>query len=175
MKKYIVIVTVILLVLVSLFFIYKNYNEKKYSENISNALNSATQIAIISETVTSLYSTVWRDAIYEEGAYNDYKSPYYRLRFNSALSLARKDENIKKALDEIDSNLSKLVPVMGELKNPPSRFTETYSDVVELYTASVEYSNLAKDPSGSLLTFSQKRNDLSSKISNLITKIKVKE
>jgi len=83
MKKYIVIVTVILLVLVSLFFIYKNYNEKKYSENISNALNSATQIAIISETVTSLYSTVWRDAIYEEGAYNDYKSPYYRLRFNS--------------------------------------------------------------------------------------------
>jgi hypothetical protein len=171
-KKYLFITIAIVILISGICFGYSKYNEKKYLKNLKEVVTLITDDAILSESITSLFETVWNKAVFDKYKY-DYRSPYWGKEFNEALSIAMSDSSTVESVKVLNNKTTDIELKMKELNNPPSRFKTIYQNLIELYAATKEYSKLANSPEGSLESFRIKRNDLSSIISNNLEKLKI--
>jgi|GEM_PF-3015038 hypothetical protein len=169
-KNFIIIALAITLIAgISIFL--KIYNEKKYIKEVKSAVAEMLITSSLSETITEFYGTVWKNAIFSEGAYHNSESPYYRKDFNEALAVAQveMEDNIK----ILNSGKSKIETSLRKLNSYPQKYKELHNSILKLYGYASEYISLGISPSGSFQTFAEKRRELSSEIMKLSSEINI--
>jgi len=179
MKKLTLIQKTVLIVVIVLFcgvyFGFTKYSEKNYAKNVKEATTQMIVVSTVSQLVTDYYSNIWRNAIYKEKTWSDYTSPYYCKDFNRALVIAKEDQSIVSFLKEMNNKVDTVEILMKDLNNPSSKNIELHTDMVDLYLSTKEFAKLANNPEGSLQSFNQRTGDLTSKISTLVEKIKLRQ
>jgi hypothetical protein len=127
----------------------------------------------IADEMVNQNTYVWRSAIDEKEVIEimvngnladriDYITNYFN--FNDALGYQYK-ANIKQGLiSQIDNEKTQIDEIMKKLNNPPNGFGKSYDIVFGMYGTYSELISLAESPQGSLVSYSQKTNDLFSQI-----------
>lgn len=75
-------------------------------------------------------------------------------------------ELIKKTSDSIKSKIV-------DLNNPPTEYEKAYNEVLDMYSSSEEYIEMALNPSGTMQTFNENKNRLASEIVSKHKRIEV--
>lgn len=141
-------------------FLYykKTQEEKRVQEYVGemavNAFNMYTE-TISNAMVISSYSEQWDDAI-DDGR-----------DFNVALANLKNTYEEKGLLQDLVDGQTEIQESMKYLQDVPEGYEDAYDVLKEMYTVYVEFSNQAQSPTGSLLTFNNKTNDLFSEFNTL--------
>ncbi len=136
-------------------------SDRGYSEKYKSA---QLEIAFGAESATKIcevYSQTWEAAI-ENG--ND---------FNQAIKRAQETLQSSKAFEILEETKAEAEKKMKDAANPPKSFEEPYKKLVQLYGIYGQLNSLAMNPSGTLMSFNQKVNDLSSQFISLSNEISV--
>jgi hypothetical protein len=161
MKKYITkrslfIVAVIIIALVAGCVALNVYNENKYEKNMKSAYNDIVVSEYLCETLSSLTETTWHNAIY--GTYDTYNQGH--LDFDSALASMASDQTVIDSKSEIGMYSDKIDTTMKSLKNPPSKYADTYNELLTLYGDYKGIENQAIYPSGSYMSYTADTNSM---------------
>ena len=89
--------------------------------------------------------------------------------FDLAISIANQHFTKRGRIEKLENANTKIAEKMRNLNNPPEGYEKAYEIAFEIYSLYEEYTSLAISPSGSLVSFNEKANNLSS---NIIKKIK---
>lgn len=172
MKKVVVILLYILFGIVCFWggFLYSNLlikrnqgiGEAKRAEYEKKFLEASSKI--IANTYLSLMviegtSGAWRRAI-------DYGHDFSG-RITEYL------DKVKDSLKSLESTNHEIEIGMQDLKDYPIQYQEAYNVLMELYGVYSQIFSLARYPSGSLMSFNNKVNDLSSEFTKIVSKLKV--
>jgi len=162
-----------------------------YGEELSGLVLEVVSNTSIAEEMTNVYAYLWSNTIEYNGWFpireianilgtdkdllndyfgNDGTSPnYFRGDFNEAiLQLGRYYVQHGK-VDDLNEGSDKIESKIKELNNPPEEYEKVYDEIIELYTMEEEYVQMAISPSGSLISFNESRNTLST---NIVSKVK---
>lgn len=148
-------------------------SEKTYKKEALELQEKILKMSVISEQVCSIYHSVWSNAVYKEGSYLDSGSPYYLKDFNEALFIASEQVAVKESKDSLALWEKELEAKMGEVNDYPENLTDLKNELINAYTTAKQYSRLAKEPTGSLTSFTQEINGLSIKIKESNDKIMI--
>jgi len=162
-KKKLIISIIIGLLLViggiGAFIVYqKKQEEKKVQEYVEEmAINSFNMYLEVLENaiVISMYSETWSDAIDD------------RKDFNVELTNLQDAYKEKGILQELTDTQTEIQHSMKYLQDVPEGYEEVYGVLKEMYGVYVEFADQAQSPTGSLLSFNNKTNDLYSKFNSL--------
>lgn len=146
-------------------------SETKYEESSKSLLLGINQATVLCESVTEFYATIWSNAISKENSYFNANSVYYQKEFNEALPMAVKD--MRESNTTLDSITVKIQSSIRELNDPPAKYKQIHEKLINVYGYYNEYVQMCKHPSGSLISFNAKRQNLSSEIYRLTSEIKV--
>jgi len=170
MRKIILYTATVLVVGVLCTLFYSNYQKKKYVKYTKEAVTQMVGVSAVSEKACEFYQVIWRNAIYKEGSY--YAGGKYNGKdFNEALVIAKED--IKDEIKNLNRDMEKTTNTMKKLNNPPMKYHELHDRLVILYSFTKEFNQLANSPTGSLMSFSQKVNELESGISKKVDEITI--
>ncbi len=129
--------------------------ENKFLEVSGGVItNTYLSLAVIAGT-----SEIWRWSIDK------------RLDFNTEIK--KYLEKIEDSLDELEKNNSKIESGMQGLKGYPMQYQEAYTVLMDLYSVYSQIYSLALSPTGSLMSFNNKVNDLSSEFTRAVSKLKI--
>jgi hypothetical protein len=129
--------------------------EKKFLTVSGNVIQNTALSLLIIERV----SGVWSSAIKGSTDFN--------IEIREFLEKAKDSlENLKKKNTEIEKG-------MQDLKNYPIQYQEAYNTLMEVYGVYSQIYSLALFPSGSLMGFNSKTNDLSSEFTKVVSKLKI--
>ncbi|MGE7696672.1 zinc ribbon domain-containing protein [Lysinibacillus sp. NPDC094177] len=162
-KKKLIISIIIGLILViggiGAFIVYqKKQEEKRVQEYVGEmAINSFNMYLEVVENamVIAMYSKTWSEAI-------DYGND-----FNVELANLKDAYKEKGELQDLKDAQTEIQQSMKYLQDVPEGYEETYGVLKEMYGVYVELADQAQSPTGSLLTFNNKTNDLFSKFNSL--------
>ena len=160
-----VVVAIIAIAVISLV----NYQSQKKAFN--SYIDNLTEISMImltggakAEELNNLTAKVWQNSIYEESDpetdefTKDSRGIFYD-DFNDALSSLYFDDSTQDSISEIEENQELVQLMMKDLQNPPEGLENCYETVTDLYTAYRSLTDLAINPSGSLRSFSEAKNE----------------
>ena len=82
--------------------------------------------------------------------------------FNDALRNLFADSTFCSQIADIEENQESVAELMEQLKNPPAGYEEAYEALKEYYSAYLELTNMATNPSGSLQSYSSNFNEADS-------------
>ncbi|QUL57356.1 zinc ribbon domain-containing protein [Paenibacillus tritici] len=145
--------------------------ETKYQEDLSTAVLKMMGFSLISEEVCSTYSDVWNRAI--EADYGIEVNGKRAYDFNEAIVYQKEAFEQHDILDAIKKNTDEVDKLMQGLNSPPVKYQKAYDFLVELYGLYTQYTDQADSPTGSLLEFNKKTNELSSEISKAYNQFKI--
>lgn len=172
-----VIAIAIMAVVIVGILVKKNNNQKEYYSNLESATMLMLSGCADAESSAGLIHDVWKNAIYEDR--NDetdkYTCPdgYFVSDFNDALSNLWSDTSFLSDIEEIKNNQESVQKIMKDLKNPPDKYAEVDSDLKEFYDVYLEFTNLAINPSGNLISYTEYYNDLDSDVMSKYDKMKM--
>lgn len=172
-----VIAIAIMAVVIVGILVKKNNNQKEYYSNLESATMLMLSGCADAESSAGLIHDVWKNAIYEDR--NDetdkYTCPdgYFVSDFNDALSNLWSDTSFLSDIEEIKNNQESVQKIMKDLKNPPDKYAEVDSDLKEFYDVYLEFTNLAINPSGNLISYTEDYNDLDSDVMSKYDKMKM--
>lgn len=180
MKKVTIVLLVLLFGIICLAsgFFYAN-NLVKKNQSIGEAKKAAYEAKFFAE-----YETKFFDGSNKVIA-NTYLSLMIIQGTSATWSLAIEqgqifDIEIRKYLDKVKESLYKMEDVnkeivdkMQDLKNYPIQYQEVYNTLMELYGIYSQLYSLAQSPSGTLISFNNKVNDLQSEFTKISSKLKV--
>ena len=160
---------VIVAILATIVILFVNYQNQKKAFN--SYIDNLTEISMImltggakAEELNNLTAKVWRNSIYEESDpetdefTKDSRGIFYD-DFNDALSSLYFDDSTQDSISEIEENQELVQLMMKDLQNPPDDLENCYETVTDLYTAYRSLTDLAINPSGSLQSFSEAKNE----------------
>ena len=160
---------VIVAILATIVILFVNYQNQKKAFN--SYIDNLTEISMImltggakAEELNNLTAKVWRNSIYEESDpetdefTKDSRGIFYD-DFNDALSSLYFDDSSQDSISEIEENQELVQLMMKDLQNPPEGLENCYETVTDLYTAYRSLTDLAINPSGSLQSFSEAKNE----------------
>ena len=152
-------------------FLYSNFIIKK-NQSIGEAKKAAYEnkfLAVSSKIIANTYlsllttegiSATWSLAI-----------QYGHSSFDSEIKKYLDDS--KDILEEME-NINKQIEMgMQELKNYPIQYQEAYDTMMEMYSVYSQIYSLAQSPSGSLMSFNNKVNDLKLDFTKCVSKLKI--
>lgn len=157
-------------VLVVLVFVGININSnrirKAYIEDLAHAMNLMHDGAATAESFSSLLQEVWSCTIHQESTQRT--QVYIWGGSSSGLSGLRptRDFNVSlgrcltqnaNIVDELEANQGYVETWMLKLQKPPSGMEECYNAIINLYSSYSTMVDLAVNPSGSLLQYSDNR------------------
>lgn len=148
-------------------------SEKTYKKEALELQEKILKMSVISEKVCSVYQNVWKNAIYKEDSYFDETSPYYRKDYNEAIYAVGEQKVIKVSKDSITMWEKQIETKMIEVNDYPENLKDLKDELINAYSSAKQYSRLAKEPKGSLMSFTQETNELSKKIKESDDKIRV--
>lgn len=184
-KKPIIISLVIIIIIAMSSASYWYYNDKqqkeeaaakaamiqKYQNDISEAVIKIVAYSYISEKITNLYSTVWSGAI--KARYGIQVNGKKAYSFNEAIKYQREELEDKGILKKVRENTQSVDALMKSLNNPPEEFQKAYGILVEMYGNYTQFADQADSPTGSLIEFNKKTNELSAGISKYYNQFKI--
>lgn len=141
---------------------------RTYEKNANSALSYMKKTSIYSSAITDYCALTWAAAV-ENHMYKG----RYTSDFNRALSWLYADLDSAKILDTLNLYQSKLDSTIKTINEPPEKYKDVYSSIIDCYSQVSELSELAKSPKGSLMTFSQSKNELQSKIAAKLKEVEV--
>ncbi len=148
--------------------------QAKYLDNMQSARMKMLGGAAISESICNLTRDVWYNTIYEKSdsetdkfTKNGYK---FNEDFNDSISQFYKDVDTKSKIESIEANRDLVASLMKALKNPPSKYEESYEALKDMYYAYYELTELALSPSGNYNTYSENINNTDSEFGQLYDK-----
>lgn len=170
-KKHIVIGVASIVLLCGLYLSYSMYSENKFIKNAQQLKENMAILTGVSSNVTSEYYKIWSRAIKNNWVYIDGKDQYFS-GFEDALKYVINKNSDKGVYDVIDSLMRSSSKLMKEITPYPGKYKDLYNDLKSMYSDTNEYAELAKSPSGSLVSFGNKTGELESSI---VSKIKSSE
>ena len=134
--------------------------ENVYEKQITRVSSYMRVQGLLYEIVHYGISRTWRNAI------------DLRRDFSKAVNdyLSSIEENPD--LNDIHS-LEEIAELMIDIQNPPDKFKDAYTAVIEMYEIYVQMAEQAKNPSGSLQTYNAKTDELSTKFNSVYSKIQI--
>lgn len=172
MKK---LIMVLLLLIFGIFcflggYSYSNFLVKKnqtigeakkaeYERKFLEVSNSVISNAYLSLLIIEGTSRAWQSAISGGADFNRKIREYLN--------------NAKESLDKMETADKEISIGMQYLKNYPVQYQEAYNTLMELYSIYSQIYALAQYPSGSLMSFNNKVNDLSSEFTKIVSKLKI--
>ncbi len=180
-KKYFIILFIIFVGLVGVCIAgISSKNEQisnEYYENLESATSAMIFGAAKAQAAGNLIKSVWYNTIYEEhdSATDRYACPggYFNDDFNDSLSRLFADDDFLDTITIIKDNQDVVADRMKKLQNPPEEYIEAYEMINELYSAYLELTSLAINPTGSLQSYSSDFNDADSDVAKCYEKMKV--
>lgn len=176
-----------IIILVSILAYQKSQatDKKEYEKELKSVVVEIITESAKAENMIATYSKVWRTNI--EMTLDEQRlasalgistsevrkyitkpnySSYYAFKgdFNTAIKLTNEYFIKTGKIELLENAKSEISTKMRQLNNPPEEYVKAYEIAFELYSFYEEYVALAITPSGSLLTFNQKANSLSSDI-----------
>lgn len=149
---------------------HKKNLETRYAENMEQASYTMLMGASDAEDAANLINKVWRNAIYEDtdSETDKYTRPngWWVSDFNDALRNLFADSTFCSQIADIEENQESVAELMKQLKNPPAGYEEAYEALKEYYSAYLELTNMATNPSGSLQSYSSNFNEADSNALN---------
>jgi len=187
MKKLVISIVSVLFILVGC------GNDAQYGEDIQLLADDIIENSERSETVLQGYSDIWNlsiqsrsaigidDVIGVTGLEESTVREYFAVNvadnvpgdFNLNIASLNSYYQANGMLDEIEETSDGIQERITELNDSPADYEEAYDELLNLYTYSEEYAELTLNPQGSLQSFNENRNELSSEISNTYRRIEV--
>lgn len=173
-------VFVVLALALAVFSIVKSINYKKefnaYIENLNLVRMAMLDGGSDAESLLNLTAKVWYNSIFEE---RDPETDKYTMSggfgfnsdFNTSLYALMSDSSTLATISAIEENQTSVETMMKDLQNPPEGLEKSYETVMELYTVYKSLTDLAINPSGSLETFGQNKNQKIEKFLELFQKL----
>lgn len=124
---------------------------QKYQKNIDDAIECMEKITGGSAAISSTYIDTWRTAIYDHEYNGEYCSD-----FNEALAKHKVFILSSDAFKELTIKMAKTDSLINELRDYPSSYKEAFDEIVSIYTDVDAMYESAKDPEGSLSSYSDK-------------------
>lgn len=152
-KKNIIITLGVFLILVAGVFGWGRYDKAKQEEYRLEMLLISFKMYgdfYVEEAILDGYSTVWSKAISRGDD------------FSTALQLQVEKVTTSDVYEDIEKDRKIIEKGIKSLQNPPKKYKESHEKLLDMYTEYSELKRQVDDPSGSLLTFNQKANQLSS-------------
>lgn len=156
----------------------------KYGENLQSVADDLLGNSADIETIVNQYSKVWSMSIKSKNAISisqmmsetglsEEEITEYFLINNAGNISSDFSTNIHSlnayyegtgALEEIRTKSEEIKSRMAELNNPPSEYEKAYDELLDMYTHSEEYAEMALSPTGSLQSFNSETSQLSTDI-----------
>lgn len=134
-------------------------NEENYGVNLRLLLANMVVQEFHFVQMTNTYIEVWENAIKSRRDFNGEIAAQYEKFKYRIQTLEEKDH-------EIDS-------LMSSLKNPPEKYKQSYTLLLELYGVYKDFYSLARFPSGSYMTYSAKVREIKNEWDKIYNKIMV--
>ncbi|WP_258107215.1 hypothetical protein [Christensenella minuta] len=148
-----------------------SYNQKLYEFQMNAFVGG-----LIAETTGNMIVNIWHDAIFEEydddtKAYAVKEGGYGYNDFNTALALYMATDSYIDNVAAMEENQTKVDAMFRDLKEPPKGCEDGYEIAKDIYDAYEDMVNLAKNPTGSLQTYSPELSDADSAFMNAYDKL----
>ncbi|MGO0063870.1 hypothetical protein ACTID9_28375 [Brevibacillus fluminis] len=160
MKKNLVVFLLIVLVAIGGFMGWQQYSKNEYTKNLKNAMALMITESWKAQEMAETYNQVWRQAI-DGGVEIDGQTTD---DFNHALNLQAESFKKQGKIDQVNNGKKEVDKAMQAVNNPPSDLKKAYETAFELYGTYSEMVKLANFPSGTLLEFNRKIDDLAANI-----------
>ncbi|PIC98817.1 MULTISPECIES: hypothetical protein [unclassified Sporosarcina] len=153
-KIIIVSILAIVIILSGIFGVMKYQNlqkEKKKQEYATILAETSVEMYfefLLSSVIVANYSDVWRNAIDKRNDFSTKISEYKERLTENGMIEAR-----EKGREKIREN-------MKILQSPPAEYVETYTLIKQMYGVYTKMVDQALSPTGSLIDFNRKTNDL---------------
>ncbi|MCG1020788.1 hypothetical protein [Sutcliffiella horikoshii] len=169
--------------------------ESKYGEDLDLIVNQILENSSKAEEVVNTYAFIWNNSINSYVTLDDVKTKlgieenkvreYFEMSgyggssniliddFNKNLASLSKYYSDTGKIQELESASEAIKANLKELNNPPETYKNAYNEVLEFYTLANEYIQLATNPAGSLITYNQSRNQLSTEVIGKFERIQI--
>lgn len=176
----------------------KQEAKENYDSNLRNVVLEMLETTVLAEKMIAGYSEIWSAAIdsnygiyinvgtslgvsYTNKKLGDEKDYYlnrsrgeYASDFNEAIDIVRKQFKEFGGMDDLIGKRRDIDKKMQSLNNPPKEYQIAYEIAFQMYGYFNEYVSLAESPNGSLRSFNDNANELSSQIIKKINEFKVR-
>ncbi|MGD8189065.1 zinc-ribbon domain-containing protein [Brevibacillus ginsengisoli] len=181
MKKLIVMCSILIVILICSggvwYYQYTQTQEtlkleeakQKYASDLKAVVSRIMDISARAEDVNNKYSDVWSEVI-DRGVITI--GGNLAFDFNKAIQLQQ--EEFSNKIKYITSNKELIAKELNKLNHPPNEYKIAYDITVELFGVFTEFTSLAESPKGSLTSFNQTTDKLSSEISKKYQEFKVR-
>lgn len=185
----------VIFLLVSMVFLSgcNNAAVTEYREELQSTADEMLTIAADAEDILNMYASVWSHSIQSRGSITvsemanitGLNESEVREHFviNSIGNIPDDfSTNVQSMvsyykttgkLDEIEMTSEDIKKKISELNNPPEGYTDVYNELLDMYIYIEEYTGLALNPTGSLQSFNDNREQLTSDILGKYTRIEV--
>lgn len=144
-------------------------NNEEYKEKLGKALDKIETIYLISSVHIWETKNVWRTAIYDH-EYNGRRCDDFEEALFDHNSKLRETDHYKSLMRDVKY----LYQMVKDLNEYPKKYKEAYNELIELTTLVKEFVRMMEAPSGSLLTYSNKHEELYSDIERRIDIMRLK-
>lgn len=169
MKKNLIVILLFALVAIGGFMGWQQYSKNEYSKNLKNAMALMITESEKAQEMAETYAQVWRQAI-DGGVEIDGQTTD---DFNHALNLQAESFKKQGKIDQINNGKKEVDKAMQSVNNPSSDLKKAYETAFELYGTYSEVVKLANFPSGTLLEFNRKIDELTANIDKQKSKFNV--
>ncbi|WP_164219299.1 hypothetical protein [Virgibacillus sp. YIM 98842] len=168
-----------------------NSQAAEYGEGLQDVADQMLDNAAKAEEILNQYAVVWDHTIQSGGAIpvsemstitgleESVVRGYFEVNnidnipddFSNNIHSLNAYYNDSGDLDHIEKTADEIKNKINELNDPPEEFEKTYDELLDMYTFYTEYVDMAFNPDGSLQSFNEKVNQLSSDIAGKYKRI----
>ncbi|PPK99042.1 hypothetical protein [Parapedobacter indicus] len=145
-------------------------NNSNYDAKYRSCVSLLASSIDMSTVGINHFADIWRTAIEKK----TYKGKWIGSDFNEALRLAMHEADSIGIFSTINEVQNKIDSAVVSLKSPPKDYEQLYSDVLECYTISSDLIDMSKSPKGSLLSYSQRKDELTNRFVSKMREIDIK-
>jgi flagellar basal body-associated protein FliL len=147
----------------------KEQEISNYHNELMSVAHYIISSAAIAEEIGNQYAVVWKQAI--NSKYGITVNNKLAVTFSQAVEYKR--EELIDEIEELLKDRKLLDERMRSLNKPPSQYQKAYDALIQMYISYTEYVELADSPSGSLVSFNEKRDQISSGLIGKYNEFKV--
>ncbi|MCJ7530041.1 MAG: hypothetical protein MUO64_03285 [Anaerolineales bacterium] len=128
------------------------------------------------ESLMNLTAKVWNNTIHEErdivtDKFTTRQDGNFYTDFNLSLKVLFLDTNTINTVKIIEKSQASVERLMKDLQNPPEKYKQVYSLLLELYSSYQSITGLAINPQGSLQSFTDSKMEKIDKFLELYNKV----
>jgi hypothetical protein len=143
----------------------KKEAEAQYKKKMRNFYYEVSSAKSKSEEIINQYKIIWNDTIFNNYFTTSDGDLVASSDFNEAIETQKYLYELNGTLKNLDTKTGIVYNYTEKLKNPPAKYKDIYSRILDIYATLVTYKKFADNPSGSLQTYSTQ----SSEINNTLT------